>query len=99
MQDATKPEADRQPSGRPRVQPSGVRSAVRFWREEREKTQAALAEEAGIRQDVLSRYENGIAVPTLGEVESLAKALDVTVADLYSDDLLRSMRGAAEIGR
>lgn len=99
MQDTPKPEEARQPGGRPRIQPSGVRSAVRFWREEREMTQTALAEEAGIRQDVLSRYENGIAVPTIGEVESLAKALDVTVADLYSDELLRSMRGAAEIGR
>lgn len=86
-----------QPGGRPRRQPSAVRSAIRFWRETRELSQVGLAEAAGIRQDQLSRYENGVALPTLGECEALAKALEVTLADLYSDELLRAMRGAEEV--
>jgi transcriptional regulator with XRE-family HTH domain len=72
-----------------------IRSGLRFWREERGLTQTALAQSAGIRQDRMSRFENGDALPTLAEADAISKALQVTLADLYSDDLLRAMRAAA----
>jgi len=97
MQDGQKPATARNLGGRPRASTAApaIRSGLRFWREERELTQTALAATAGIRQDRMSRFENGDALPTLGETDAIAKALQVTMADLYSDDLLRAMRAAA----
>lgn len=97
MQDGQQPETPPNLGGRPRgadARPA-VRSGIRFWRQERRLTQTALAMATGIRQDRMSRFENGDALPTLTDVEAIAKALGVTITDLYSDDLLRAMRAAA----
>lgn len=68
-----------------------ARSSIRFWRERAGLSQAALAQQLGIRPDRLSRYETGDALPDLSEVEAIAKALGVTVASLYSENTLRAI--------
>lgn len=75
-----------------------VRSAIRYWRLKRGMSQADLARAADIRADRLSRYESGDATPS-GEEElvRLSSVLTVTVADLYSDEVLTAIRAAQEI--
>jgi transcriptional regulator with XRE-family HTH domain len=56
--------------------------AIRAQRTERELSQAALAERAGLTVAALSRIERGHTNPTWGTIVALAKALHTTVANL-----------------
>lgn len=60
-------------------------------------TQTALALAADVPQGQLSGWENGIGLAPWAALEKIAKALSVTPADLYSDDILRALRANAEI--
>lgn len=60
-------------------------------------TQTALAQAADVPQGQLSSWENGIALAPWSALERIAKQLAVTPADLYSDDILRALRAAAEV--
>jgi transcriptional regulator with XRE-family HTH domain len=51
-------------------------------REERDLSQATLAEKAGISRTYLARLETARQDPTLGTLTKLARALRVKVADL-----------------
>jgi transcriptional regulator with XRE-family HTH domain len=57
-------------------------AAVRQLRGERGLTQEALAHDADITAGHLSMIERGLANPSWGAVNALAKALGVSVADL-----------------
>ncbi|MBK8869609.1 MAG: helix-turn-helix transcriptional regulator [Elusimicrobia bacterium] len=63
--------------------PQGIRSAdlmgqvIRRWRKRRGWTQQRLAEEAGIRQETVSRVENGSSGTELNTVFRLCAALGV----------------------
>ena len=48
---------------------------IKLARVEADMTQGDLAEATGILQKSISRYETGIALPTLETLERLAKAL------------------------
>lgn len=87
----------RNPGGRPRSRIGAIRTSIASWREARGLTQMALAETAGVRQGHLSSWESGYALPTWTELEALASALSVTPAHLYSDDMVREIRLAAEL--
>lgn len=87
----------RNPVGRPRSRIGAIRTAIATWRETRGLTQQALADAAGVRQGHLSSWESGYALPTWTELESLAAALSVTPQHLYSDDMVREIRAAAEV--
>lgn len=56
--------------------------AIRELRTERGATQEALAHEAGITVGHLSKIERGLANPSWTTVVSIAKALEISVADL-----------------
>ncbi len=66
-----------------------------------------LAELAGIRQSYVSSIENGKKVPTIGVLQKIAKALNVTVSDLLGEEkrqltpeqieLLNSAEGLTEM--
>jgi transcriptional regulator with XRE-family HTH domain len=56
--------------------------AIRALRNEREVSQAVLAETAGLTVAALSRIERGHTNPTWGTIVALALALDTTVADI-----------------
>jgi transcriptional regulator with XRE-family HTH domain len=48
---------------------------IKLARVDAEMTQEQLAEETGILQKSISRYETGQALPTLESLEKMAKAL------------------------
>lgn len=83
--------------GRPRTRTGAIRTSIASWREARGLTQTALAEQCDVRQGHLSSWESGYALPTWSELERLALALSVTPAHLYSDDMVREIRIAAEV--
>jgi transcriptional regulator with XRE-family HTH domain len=64
---------------------------LRQIREAQGITQRALAARAGITQAALFRLESGETDPRLSTLRKLAKALNVTVADLIGEG--KSRRG------
>jgi len=71
--------------------------AIALWREERGLSQGALAQTIGVQQGHLSSWESGYGIPTWAELERLATALAVTPHHLYSTDMVREIRYAAEV--
>ena len=57
---------------------------VRALRRERGLTLKGLGEQAGLSHPFLSQVERGLARPSVGSVERIAAALDVSVARLWS---------------
>ena len=57
---------------------------LRRLRQERELSQEALADEAGIHRTYVSDLERAARNPTIRVVETLADALGVTVSELLS---------------
>jgi len=60
-------------------------------------TQAALAERLGVDTETLSRFERGKHLPSLATLERLAGILQVTVANLLSEDELTPMDDALQL--
>ncbi|WP_456813795.1 helix-turn-helix transcriptional regulator [Bradyrhizobium sp. USDA 4529] len=60
------------------------KASVRHLRKERGWTQDDLAGEVGIEQGALSLIENARANPSLLVIETIAKKLDVEVAELFA---------------
>lgn len=58
---------------------------IRRFRKERELSQEALAERAGIAADYLGFIERGENVPTLPVILKIARALKVRPAELFRD--------------
>jgi transcriptional regulator with XRE-family HTH domain len=56
--------------------------AIRQLREERDMTQEALAQEAGVTVGHMSMIERGHSNPTWATVKSIAGALSATMVDL-----------------
>ena len=61
----------------------GLGATVRLRREERGLGQEQLAAALGVRQQTVSRWENGLAVPRPGRVVDLARALDLEPSALH----------------
>jgi transcriptional regulator with XRE-family HTH domain len=57
---------------------------VRRLRQRKSWSQHDLANEAGVRQALISSIESGQANPTLESLYKVASALDVAVADLLA---------------
>ncbi len=55
---------------------------VKWWREKRNLTQAALAEAAGFTRIYVAKIEAGDKLPTLETLEKLAKVLRVKLPEL-----------------
>ena len=60
--------------------------SIRFYRQQRQLSQAALAEKADISITFLSNMERGIKYPTSDTLSSIANALDVEVFELFRHD-------------
>jgi transcriptional regulator with XRE-family HTH domain len=56
--------------------------ALALLRRLRRMSQAELARAAQVGRSQLSRYENGLQLPHLGQLERLLESLDATTADL-----------------
>ncbi|KAA5603716.1 helix-turn-helix domain-containing protein [Roseospira marina] len=61
---------------------AGDVSALRYWRERRGLSQAALAEKAGVPQSYISTIEGGKKPGSVSTYKALAEALDLDVDDL-----------------
>ena len=59
---------------------------IRFYRQQRQLSQAALAEKANISITFLSNIERGIKYPTSDTVSAIANGLGVEVYELFRHD-------------
>jgi transcriptional regulator with XRE-family HTH domain len=77
---------DRRVAARHRRQPDPLAARVglriRRLRKEAEFTFDAFVEETHLGRGYLSELERGLVVPTIGTLARVAKALEVTIADL-----------------
>jgi transcriptional regulator with XRE-family HTH domain len=55
---------------------------IRKLREQREMSQAALARKAKITREYVNKLEAGRYDPTMGVLQRIARALDVSVTEL-----------------
>jgi transcriptional regulator with XRE-family HTH domain len=63
-----------------------IAEQVRVWREHRGLSQRALAKAAGLSPVLATKIESGaIADPRLSTLRKLAKALNVTVAEMIGE--------------
>lgn len=76
-----------------------IRNSIAWHREKKRPkvTQVALAEKAGVERWILNRIERGRSLPTISQVEAIARALALTPADLYSDTALDLIRDAEQV--
>jgi transcriptional regulator with XRE-family HTH domain len=75
-----------------------LRFNVLFRRAQKRLSQAALAERAGVSRTILSAIENGEGNVTLDSIEKLAETLDISVADLFTQNV-RSGASEADLAR
>lgn len=77
-------------SGRHRTEPdplaARIGQRVRALRIAEEFGFDAFVEETGLGRGYVSELERGLVIPTIGTLARVAKALDVTVADLVVGD-------------
>ena len=59
---------------------------IRFYRQQRQLSQATLAEKADISITFLSKIERGIKYPTSDTVSAIANSLGVDVYELFRHD-------------
>jgi transcriptional regulator with XRE-family HTH domain len=59
---------------------------IRFYRQQRQLSQAALAEKAGISITFLSNIERGLKYPTSDTLSAIASGLEVEVYELFRHD-------------
>jgi transcriptional regulator with XRE-family HTH domain len=63
---------------------------IKFFRSQRQLSQASLADKAGISITFLSNVERGNNFPLAGTLCRLAKALEIEVFELVKGDLIPS---------
>jgi transcriptional regulator with XRE-family HTH domain len=63
---------------------------IKFFRSQKQLSQADLADKAGISITFLSNVERGNNFPLAGTLCSLAKALEIEVFELFKGDLVPS---------
>lgn len=61
----------------------GLVNEVKLHREAAELTQIGLAERMGVSRKTVNTVENGVFAPSIVVALKFAKALDVTVEDLF----------------
>jgi transcriptional regulator with XRE-family HTH domain len=59
---------------------------IRFYRQQRQLSQAALAEKADISITFLSNIERGVKYPTSDTLSAIANGLNVEVYELFRHD-------------
>ena len=68
-----------------RICVSNVGENLRKYRLERGMSQAELAQRAGRKRSAIGNYESGVREPDYDTLAALARALDVSVAQLLDD--------------
>lgn len=73
--------------------------AIRALRERAKLTQRQLAEGLGVTDKAVSKWETGRGLPDISLVEPLARALDVSVAELFSGERIVNANRAGNLLR
>ncbi|MBQ7101620.1 MAG: helix-turn-helix domain-containing protein [Clostridia bacterium] len=74
-------------------------ATIKRLREEKELTQARLADKIGVSAKAVSKWETAKGLPDITLIEPLAKALGVSVAELMSGDTVINKNVSANILR
>ena len=74
-------------------------TTIKSLREKKEITQAQLADILGVSSKAVSKWETGKGFPDITLIESLAKALSVSVMELISGNAVRNQNVSANILR
>ena len=74
-------------------------AAIRRLREGKGMTQEALAEALYVSAKAVSKWETGRGYPDISLLEPLAKALDISVAELLSGNAVRNQNRGANMTR
>ena len=73
--------------------------AIKRFREARKLTQAQLAEEIGVSDKAVSKWETGRGLPDISLVEPLAKTLGVSVPELMNGEQILNKNRSANVQR
>lgn len=71
-------------------------SSLKTFRERRGWTQAMLAQQSGVPRSTISAIENGALTPSVSTALALARALGVSVENLFADETAGAFRWAWE---
>ncbi len=69
------------------MMPLKPKNKIREFRKEKRLKQSALASRVGIHQSEISTIETGERMPSIYLAEKIAKALDKSVDEVFSDGL------------
>ena len=72
-------------------------SVIKRLREQKKMTQEELAEKIYVTSKAVSKWETGRGLPDISLLESLAKALDISVIELLSGDCVQNKNKRANI--
>ena len=61
---------------------------IKQKRKEKKLTQSELAEKLSVTDRAISKWENGICMPDSGIIAELCKALNITINDLFSGEVV-----------
>lgn len=73
--------------------------AIKMFRAARELTQAELASAVGVTDKAVSKWETGRGAPDISLVDPLARALGVSVAELFTGELVVNANRSANMMR
>jgi transcriptional regulator with XRE-family HTH domain len=62
-----------------------IGKSIRELRKKAGLTQADLAKTLGVKQQVIASYEKGLANPEVAKLPALAKALGISIAELFQE--------------
>jgi len=74
-------------------------NAIRKLREEKQMTQAALAEQIGVSSKTISKWETGNGLPDISLLQPLAGALGVSLRELLAGSPIRNKNVSGNILR
>lgn len=76
-----------------------AQETIKTLRESKGLTQGQLAQLVGVTDKAVSKWETGRGLPDISLVEPLAQALDVSVAELLTGDIVRNANRSANMLR
>ena len=76
---------------------SEIGEIIRKKREEKDLTQAQLAQTLGVTAKAVSKWETGAGLPDVSLFEPLAAALGLSVTELFSGDAVKNNNRAANM--
>ncbi|MBQ6264217.1 MAG: helix-turn-helix transcriptional regulator, partial [Clostridia bacterium] len=74
-------------------------AVIKRLREEKGMTQAQLAEKIFVSSKTVSKWETGQGFPDISLLESLAKAIDISVIELLNGEDIRNKNKTSNIAK